>query len=135
VSARSTRRIARIDPQRCIGCTRCIDACPFDAIIGAAQRMHTVIDAACIGCELCVAPCPVDCITLVVAQPQATMGREQAVQARARRARRDERLAREAEAPVADVDAQAIVAAALQRAQALRRPTPAQPRPGEATDR
>jgi len=134
VSARNARRIARIDPQRCIGCTRCIDACPFDAIIGAAQRMHTVIDADCIGCELCVAPCPVDCITLDVAQPPAPLGREQAMQARARRRRRDERLAREASGPATGgVDARAIVAAALQRAHALRRAEP--PRPGEAIDR
>lgn len=131
MSARNARRIARIDPQRCIGCTRCIDACPFDAIIGAPQRMHTVIDAACIGCELCVPPCPVDCIAIVVAQPPAPLGREQAIQARARRTRRDERLARERVQPaMADVDAQAIVAAALQRAQALQRSASA--RAGEA---
>lgn len=134
MSARNARRIARIDPQRCIGCTRCIDACPFDAIIGAAQRMHTVIDADCIGCELCVAPCPVDCITLDVAQPPAPLDREQAVQARARRARRDARLAREAAEPLAPgIDAQAIVAAALQRAQAAHHFEPL--RNGKAIDR
>jgi electron transport complex protein RnfB len=42
----------------------CIQACPVDAIVGAAKQMHTVIDAQCTGCELCVAPCPVDCITM-----------------------------------------------------------------------
>ncbi|MBW7925937.1 MAG: electron transport complex subunit RsxB, partial [Burkholderiaceae bacterium] len=107
----------------------------FDAIIGAPQRMHTVIDAACIGCELCVPPCPVDCITLVVAQPPAPLGREAAMRARARRARRDERLARQAAKPAAAaVDAQAIVAAALLRAQAQR--SAAQPRAaGEADER
>ncbi|MCD6732784.1 MAG: RnfABCDGE type electron transport complex subunit B [Burkholderiaceae bacterium] len=133
MSARNARRIARIDPQRCIGCTRCIDACPFDAIIGAAQRMHTVIDADCIGCELCVAPCPVDCITLDVAQPPAPLDREHAVQARARRARRDARLAREAAEPLAPgIDAQAIVAAALQRSQ-VHHVEPL--RPGKAIER
>ncbi len=132
MSTRNARRLARIDPQRCIGCTRCIDACPFDAIIGAPQRMHTVIDAACIGCELCVPPCPVDCITLVVAHPPAPLGRDAAVDARARRARRSLRLAHEAETPAAGLDRQAIVAAALQRAQARRRQ--AQQRTGEAPE-
>ena len=55
-------KFARIDEASCIGCTLCIDACPVDAIVGAAKRMHTVLAAVCTGCELCVAPCPVDCI-------------------------------------------------------------------------
>ena len=58
------RHVARIDPQLCIGCTKCITACPLDAIIGAPKRMHTVIDALCSGCDLCVPACPVDCITM-----------------------------------------------------------------------
>ena len=57
--------VALIDESRCIGCTLCIDACPVDAIVGAAQLMHTVVEPWCIGCELCVAPCPVDCISMV----------------------------------------------------------------------
>jgi len=57
-------RYARIDEQQCIGCTLCIQACPVDAIVGSARRMHVVIDAWCTGCALCVAPCPMDCITL-----------------------------------------------------------------------
>jgi len=60
-------RVARIDEATCIGCTLCIDACPVDAIVGAAKRMHTVLAAVCTGCELCVAPCPVDCISMVAA--------------------------------------------------------------------
>ncbi|NWN81975.1 MAG: RnfABCDGE type electron transport complex subunit B [Halomonas sp.] len=56
---------AVIREDECIGCTRCIQACPVDAILGAAKRMHTVITDECTGCELCVAPCPVDCIDLV----------------------------------------------------------------------
>lgn len=48
----------------CIGCVKCIAACPVDAIIGAAKFMHTVIAAECTGCELCIAPCPVDCIVM-----------------------------------------------------------------------
>ena len=51
-----------IDESRCIGCTLCIDACPVDAIVGAAQLMHTVVEPWCIGCMLCIPPCPVDCI-------------------------------------------------------------------------
>ncbi len=56
---------AVIREDECIGCTKCLQACPVDAILGAAKRMHTVITDECTGCELCVAPCPVDCIDLV----------------------------------------------------------------------
>jgi electron transport complex protein RnfB len=58
------KSVAFIDESACIGCTLCIQACPVDAILGAAKYMHTVIAPECTGCELCVAPCPVDCITL-----------------------------------------------------------------------
>jgi electron transport complex protein RnfB len=58
------RKIALIDEPRCIGCARCIDACPVDAIVGAQGFMHTVVEEWCIGCELCLPPCPVDCIDL-----------------------------------------------------------------------
>jgi len=59
------KMVAVIDEQRCIGCTLCIQACPVDAILGAAKHMHTVIAAECTGCELCVPPCPVDCIDMI----------------------------------------------------------------------
>ncbi len=55
---------AIIDESDCIGCTKCIPACPVDAIIGTAKHMHTIITELCTGCELCLAPCPVDCIDL-----------------------------------------------------------------------
>ncbi len=58
------KAVAVIDEQTCIGCTLCIQACPVDAIVGAAKQMHTVVEKECTGCELCVAPCPVDCITM-----------------------------------------------------------------------
>ena len=56
---------AVIREAECIGCTKCIQVCPTDAILGAAKLMHTVIESECSGCELCLAPCPVDCIDLV----------------------------------------------------------------------
>jgi electron transport complex protein RnfB len=60
--------LARVDEARCIGCARCIDACPVDAIVGAPGLMHTVVASWCIGCRLCVPPCPVDCIDMVAAR-------------------------------------------------------------------
>lgn len=59
------RLVAFIREETCIGCTKCIQACPVDAIVGAAKRMHTVITNECTGCNLCVPPCPVDCIDMV----------------------------------------------------------------------
>lgn len=63
------KRVAVIDEQVCIGCTLCIQACPVDAILGAAKQMHTVIEEECTGCDLCLPPCPVDCIEMVESQP------------------------------------------------------------------
>ncbi len=59
----SVARVAWINPRHCIGCTHCIDACPFDAIIGAAQQNHYVLPDYCTECGLCLPICPVDCIT------------------------------------------------------------------------
>ena len=58
------KSVALIDELTCIGCTLCIQACPVDAILGAAKQMHTIIASECTGCELCLPPCPVDCITM-----------------------------------------------------------------------
>ncbi len=58
------KKVAYIREDECIGCTKCIQACPVDAILGAAKQMHTVIVDECTGCDLCVEPCPVDCIEM-----------------------------------------------------------------------
>lgn len=131
------RAQAVIDENNCIGCTLCIQACPVDAILGAAKLMHTVIGDECTGCELCVAPCPVDAISM---QPLATQqGYPFADRARARFQFRIERLARDqdektqrlaqrrapAAAPAAtsntppntlDEQKKAVIAAAMRRA-------------------
>ena len=59
------KTVAYIREDECIGCTKCIQACPVDAILGAAKLMHTVIVDECTGCDLCVEPCPVDCIDML----------------------------------------------------------------------
>lgn len=67
---RPTKMLAIIYEDDCIGCTKCIVACPVDAIIGTAKHMHSVLPSLCTGCELCVAPCPTDCIDLVAHDDQ-----------------------------------------------------------------
>ncbi|MDP1682921.1 MAG: electron transport complex subunit RsxB [Burkholderiales bacterium] len=62
------KAVAVIDENLCIGCTLCIQACPVDAILGAAKHMHTIIAPECTGCELCIPPCPVDCISMAPIQ-------------------------------------------------------------------
>jgi electron transport complex protein RnfB len=65
---KTVRSVAFIREAECIGCTKCIQACPVDAILGAAKQMHTVITSECTGCDLCVEPCPVDCIDMIPQQ-------------------------------------------------------------------
>lgn len=84
--------VALVDEARCIGCVRCIDACPVDAIVGAQGVMHTVVEAWCIGCDLCLPACPVDCIALVAPKGGWTAALKRAAGERGRRRR--ERLAR-----------------------------------------
>ena len=67
-------RVALVVEADCIGCTKCIQACPVDAIVGASKLMHVVIDPLCTGCELCVPACPVDCIEMVPLQGQRVSG-------------------------------------------------------------
>ncbi len=59
------KTVAFVREDECIGCTKCIQACPVDAILGAAKQMHTIIASECTGCDLCVEPCPVDCIDML----------------------------------------------------------------------
>jgi electron transport complex protein RnfB len=67
--AHRPRTVAVIDEALCIGCRKCIDACPVDAIVGAPKLMHTVIARECSGCKLCLPPCPVDCIVMASVDP------------------------------------------------------------------
>lgn len=76
--AETPRAAALIDESRCIGCMLCIRACPVDAIIGTAKRIHTVLTESCTGCELCVAPCPVDCIDMIELTALAQRGNHHA---------------------------------------------------------
>ncbi len=140
------RPVALIDESACIGCTLCIQACPVDAIVGAAKQMHTVIAELCTGCDLCVPPCPVDCIAMIPVTPGKTgwdAWSQQAANAARRRhdqrtarlqrekADNDARLAAKAAAKMKEVNAEmavtpeeqaekerkrAIIAAAMERA-------------------
>jgi electron transport complex protein RnfB len=99
--------VAVIDEARCIGCTLCIQACPVDAIAGAAKLMHTVIAQSCTGCELCVAPCPVDCISFrPVERPRGSLLAAATETARRRCEARNARIEREQQEKAAKLAAQ-----------------------------
>ncbi|MTW13544.1 electron transport complex subunit RsxB [Pseudoduganella eburnea] len=88
------RAVAFIDESLCIGCTLCIQACPVDAIMGAAKQMHTIIPADCTGCDLCVPACPVDCIVMYPVTESTGWNAWTQAQADEARDRHDFRLAR-----------------------------------------
>jgi electron transport complex protein RnfB len=113
------KRVAVIREAECIGCTKCIQACPVDAILGAAKQMHTVIADECTGCELCIAPCPVDCIDMVDIKEDKT---KRADQYRERYHAREKRLQQKTiESPGIKDDKKAYIQAALLRVQQVRR--------------
>ncbi len=85
--------LAIIREAECIGCTKCIKACPVDAILGGAKQMHTIIATECTGCELCIAPCPVDCIEMIPIENSV----DKTDQYRTRYQARQKRLSRHAE--------------------------------------
>lgn len=112
--------VALIDEERCIGCTRCIEACPVDAISGAGGFMHAVIASWCIGCKLCLPPCPVDCIAMIA--PPAPWSKAGAQSAKRRYLARKSRLAR-ARTPAQAPDRRTrreVIAALVGRAKARR---------------
>jgi electron transport complex protein RnfB len=106
------RSVAYVDESLCIGCTLCIQACPVDAIVGAAKQMHTVATSLCTGCDLCVAPCPVDCIVMYPVNDNTSgwdaWSQRDADDARTRHDLRTQRLRREAEANDARLAAKAV---------------------------
>ena len=104
--------VALVDEARCIGCARCIEACPVDAIAGAPGFLHAVIAAYCTGCELCLPPCPVDCIDLVAAPGPWTAADARAAKSRVRT--RNNRI-EERKPGVSPADRKAVIAAALKR--------------------
>ena len=122
--------IAVIDETRCIGCFKCVLACPVDAILGSAKQMHTVIAAECSGCELCIPPCPVDCIVMAPRPAQLAAPAAMAGTWRQRHLARKSRLGREQQARAAarrraapslqDKAGSIDIAAAIARAKAKR---------------
>ena len=129
------RTLARIVEADCIGCTKCIQACPVDAIVGAPKLMHTVLIDDCTGCELCVPACPVDCIVLEPMPLPWAEDADRAAMARSHFQRREARLARERAAHEAELAARKAavdaavtpsnpVLAALARARAKKQGTP-----------
>ncbi len=113
--------VAVVDEEICIGCAKCLDACPVDAILGAAKFTHAIIENQCIGCELCLPACPVDCITVTesISQLDTLQRSERALshyQARdkrleRRKRERNDKLRRQIDdiGPMCQIDAEALL--------------------------
>jgi electron transport complex protein RnfB len=123
ILAHCTDKVAFIREAECIGCVKCIAACPFDTIMGTAKRMHTVLTDECTGCELCVPSCPVDCIEMVTPRvPQDRAALESKYRARfqmheerlAEQRRAQRKLRKQVAQPTAD-DRKAYIEAAISR--------------------
>lgn len=122
------KRVAYIREAECIGCTKCIQACPVDAILGAAKQMHTVITNECTGCDLCVDPCPVDCIDMlptddvfnkmIAKQRFETRMNRLNTEHQQRKQRQEERLKQQALLVNSTDDKAALIAAAIARTEA-----------------
>jgi len=104
--------VALVDEARCIGCTRCIAACPVDAIAGARDFMHTVLASHCTGCGLCLPACPVDCIDMVAAPAAWTAADARGAKRRAAARKRRMAMPRPA---ISAAGRRAVIAAALKR--------------------
>jgi len=117
--------LAVIRESECIGCTKCIQACPVDAIIGSGKQMHTIINDICNGCELCMPPCPVDCIDMIP-HPQYQDAHEIALQSKKRYRRHQKRQQQQdTETRTLKKDSlaqrQAAIQAAIKRTQAKKK--------------
>lgn len=114
--------VAVVRESECIGCTKCIQVCPVDAIIGASKQMHTILADVCTGCELCIQPCPVDCIDLNPVSPRSQQFQAQSRERYHRHMARVERENQEQithSAPIlakSDFEREAVIRAAVTRA-------------------
>ncbi len=131
---------AVINEDLCIGCTKCILACPVDAIVGAKKLMHTIIEAECTGCELCIEPCPMDCIDMVElaqdrqlvnltddefeAQKNHYRDRYIIFKTRTEKRKSEERKVYKNIAKAADMDKKAYIAASLAKFRNKKKATP-----------
>jgi electron transport complex protein RnfB len=119
-----TLQVVTINEAACIGCTKCIAACPVDAIVGANKQSHSVLTDLCIGCELCLPPCPVNCIEIVPLAALSHDERQQRVSVAKHRVKaRKARLKREADQKqladkaIINANIKALITASLARSQ------------------
>ncbi len=105
--------VVAIEEDKCIGCARCLDACPVDAIVGASGFMHTVVEPWCIGCDRCLPACPVDCIEVVAPRARWSEAERRAAGKRAKHRR--ERISRTTFVSHGREERKAILAALLRR--------------------